>query len=90
MNLPYLWHSDMVLNQFEDKLVNQTRKGPTMSKALINELEIRLADLKAKLAEEKASLNPVPLYIDDLNLTIGYVERQLQAVQSATVSTAIM
>lgn len=68
----------------------ERKKGPQMSKALIRELELRLSDLKAKLAEEKASLSPVPLYIDDLNLTIGYVERQLQAVQNATVSTAIM
>lgn len=42
------------------------------------ELEIRLADLQLRLAEERALASPVQLYIDDLLLTIGHVERQLK------------
>lgn len=49
-----------------------------MSKALIRELEIRLADLKLKQSIEMASLSPGALYLDDLKLTIEYCERKLK------------
>lgn len=57
-----------------------------MSKALIRELEIRLADLKLKQSIEMASLSPGELYLDDLKLTIGYVEKGLK--NAATVALA--
>lgn len=49
---------------------------------LRQELELRLSDLKSKLAEEKACLNPVLLYIDDLNTSIRYCERRIKAAAS--------
>lgn len=48
------------------------------------ELEMRLSDLQLKLAEERALASPVQLYIDDLQLTIGHVERQLMAIVAKT------
>lgn len=56
----------------------QKLKGPPMTHK--QELEMRLNDLQLKLAEERACLSPVQLYIDDLQLTIGYVERQIKFI----------
>lgn len=54
----------------------QKLKGPSMT--IKQELEMRLSDLQLKLAEERALASPVQLYIDDLQLTIGHLERQLK------------
>lgn len=47
------------------------------------ELQLRLSDLNLKLAQEQALPNPVQLYIDDLKLTIVWVERQLKTAIAA-------
>ena len=55
-----------------------------MSKALRNELELRLFDLLAKKAAEEKELSPDPLYLEDLAVTIGYVNMRLKALEKKT------
>ena len=55
-----------------------------MSKALRNELELRLSDLLAKKAAEEKELSPNSLYLEDLAVTIGYVNMRLKALGNKT------
>ena len=55
-----------------------------MSKALRNELELRLSDLLAKKAAEERELSPNLLYLEDLAVTIGYVNMRLKALGKKT------
>jgi hypothetical protein len=49
-----------------------------MSKELRKELTERLADLKLKQAAELASLSPSQTYLDDIAVTISYIEKRLK------------
>lgn len=46
-------------------------------------IEKRIAQLKEYITEEKASEKPDPLYIEDLELSIAALERQLPTVSEA-------
>lgn len=50
--------------------------GPTMTHK--QELELRLNDLLDKKATEERELVPSEVYLSDLAITIGYVQRQLK------------